>query len=91
LTRNILYPDERLIIVQNNWPYLGMERLGIKDVKLLTTYNEMRTNLQSKPELIGILTDVIMSRNITVNMMQEELENLNGILEIIEFEISKFD
>ena len=91
LTRNILYPDERLIIVQNNWPYLGMERLGIKDVKLLTTYNEMRTNLQSKPELIGILTDVIMSRNITVNMMQEELENLNGILEILEFEISKFD
>ena len=91
MTRNILYPDERLIIVQNNWPYLGMERLGIKDVKLLTTYNEMRTNLQSKPELIGILTDVIMSRNITVNMMQEELENLNGILEIIEFEISKFD
>jgi len=91
LTRNILHPDERLIIVENNWPYLGMKLIESKEIKLLTTFDEMRTNLQSKPELIGVLTDVIMSRNITVNMMHDELNNLNSILEIIELEISKFD
>ncbi|MDU8887229.1 DUF6090 family protein [Yeosuana sp. MJ-SS3] len=91
LTRHILKPEERLLI-PDNWPNTNVSESGFDDLRSIfnSSLDEIKFKLQEIPELNGVLSDVIITREITTHMMHGELKILNGILDIIEFEISKF-
>ena len=88
LTRHILRPEERLYLPED-WPYGNFEDPAFEDFKLQTTLDEMKSKLKAIPELKGVLTDVVLTRNITVTMMTIEVKLLSSILMTINDEISK--
>jgi len=92
LTRHILKPEER-IIISLNWPNFVIESPEYDKLRSIfkPTTEQIKLKLQEIPKLNGVLADVIMTRKITIEMMNEEKKILDKILNILELEISKFE
>ena len=92
LIRHVLRPEER-IIVPHNWPISDIESSNFDKLRSMfeSTIEEIKFKLQEIPELNGVLADVIVTRRITTNMMNEEKNRLDKILDILELEIRKFE
>lgn len=85
LTRNILEPEVRIIII-GAWPFGYSDDPNLQELQLHTTKDEMKLKLSAIPELKGILGDVVRARKNTVYFIGKELELLHNIIDIIDEE-----
>ena len=85
LTRSILEPEERIIII-GAWPFGYSDDPNLQELQLHTTKDEMKLKLRAIPELKGIVGDVVRARKNTVYFIENELELLHNILDTIDDE-----
>ena len=86
LTRNILVTEDK-ILINNSWWRPYPDHPIWDSVNLETSGHKIIKKLSEKPDILGLLNDILLFRTVEQTLLKGEKQQCMGIIKLIESEL----